>query len=65
MGRVSVLVSVTVFSLSALLVTLPGCSSTNTTYQEELKKDEYLKSNFPTKKKGENTNTPVETTFDK
>lgn len=65
MGRVSVVVSVTVLLLSALLIILPGCSSTNSTYQEEMKKDEYLKSNFPSKKKGEHADTPVKTTFDK
>ena len=65
MSRVSVVVSVTVSGLIALLITLSGCSSTNSTYQEELKKDEYLKSNFSTKKKGENADTPVKTTFDK
>jgi len=49
----------------ALLLALNACNSTNAAYEEELRKDEYLKSNFPAKKKGENPKTPVETSFDR
>ena len=58
-------ISVTVLASIALLITLTACSSTNSTYEEELRKDEYLKSNYPVKKDGESANTPVKTTFDK
>jgi len=58
-------ISVTVLTSLALLIMLSGCSSTNSTYENELRKDEYLKSNYPAKKAGETADTPVKTTFDK
>lgn len=55
----------TVLGAIALPIALLSCASSNTAYEEELKKDEYLKSSFPTKKQGKNANTPVGTTFDR
>ncbi len=58
-------ISLTALSSIALFIALTACSTQNSVYEEEMKKDEYLKSNFPAKKEGKNANTPVETTFDK
>lgn len=57
--------SLTVLTSIALTIAVTACSSSSSVYEDEMKKDEYLKSNFPVKKEGKNTNTPVETTFDK
>jgi len=57
--------SLLIFHCFVLCLALVACSSTNSVYDEELKKDEYLKSNFPAKKRGENPGTPVETNFDR
>lgn len=58
-------ISLTVLTSIALTIALTACSSSTTVYEDEMKKDEYLKSNFPAKKEGENANAPVKTTFDK
>ena len=58
-------VSVTVLTTITLLIALSACATSNSSYDEEMKKDEYLKSNFPVKKEGKNANAPVKTTFDK
>jgi len=55
----------TVLGSIALAITLIACNTTNSTYEEEQKKDEYLKKNFPLKEQGQNTNTPVETNFNR
>ena len=55
----------TVLGSIALAIVLVACNTTDSAYNEELKKDEYLKKNFPVKKQGGNTNTPVETSFDR
>jgi len=57
--------SVTVLTSIALAIALNACNTAETRNEEELRKDEYLKNNFPAKKQGKNTETPVETTFDK
>lgn len=58
-------ISLTVLSAIALLIALTACGTSSGVYEQEMKKDEYLKSNFPAKKEGKNASTPVETTFDK
>ena len=54
-----------VLSIAILSFVLNACSSSSTVYEEELKKEEYLKSNFPAKKQGERSDAPVKTTFDR
>jgi outer membrane protein assembly factor BamE (lipoprotein component of BamABCDE complex) len=58
-------ISLTVLTSIALTFALIACSSSSTVYEDEMKKDEYLKSNFPAKKEGKNANAPLKTTFDK
>lgn len=58
-------ISLTVLPILFLTFLLVACNTTNSVREQELQKDEYLKKNFPAKKQGNNTNTPVETTFDK
>ncbi|WP_455375543.1 hypothetical protein [Kaarinaea lacus] len=57
--------SLTVLSAIALQIAVTACSSSSSVYEDEMKKDEYLKSNFPAKKEGKNANAPVKTTFDR
>jgi len=65
MGRIRLKSSVTFLLLLILLIALAGCSSTNSTYEQEMQKDEYLKNNFPAKKDAKSADTPVKTTLDR
>lgn len=57
--------SLSVLASVFLAVLLSACNSTNNVREQELKKDEYLKKNFPVKKQGSNASLPVETTLDR
>lgn len=57
--------SLTVLTVTFLAFLLAACNSSTNVRQQELKKDEYLKSNFPLKKDSKHTDTPVKSTFDR
>lgn len=57
--------SLPVLSILFLAFLATACNSPSNVREQELKKDEYLKSNFPAKKDGKQTSAPVKSTFDR